>query len=68
MSKVGRQDEADDLDKPIWGAKAIGNEAGVDERKAFYMLERGYLDGTKCGVLWVSTPRRIRRSLGSEVA
>jgi len=66
----------ENLDRPIWGAKAIGQEAGcikddgeADERKTFYLLEMKLLDADKVGRQWVSTPRRIRRSLfGDAVA
>jgi hypothetical protein len=36
----------------------------VDERKVYYGLEKGYLAGSKYGRLWISTPRKIRASLG----
>jgi hypothetical protein len=57
---------ADDLDLPIWGAKAIARAAGLfrddgsaDTRKAFYKLEAGYIDADKNGGEWVTTKRRI---------
>jgi hypothetical protein len=67
------------LDAPIWGATKIGEAAGilkddgsVDLRRTFYLLETGALDASKVGHpkrgRWVSTPRRVRRSLGIEVA
>jgi hypothetical protein len=54
------------LDTPIYGARAIAEEAALPggEKQAFYMLSNGYVDGTKVGRLWVSTRRRIRNSLG----
>jgi hypothetical protein len=64
-----------DLDRPLWGAEAIGREAGclddagkVDLRKVFYLLERGLLPGTKVGRQWTSTPRRLRRLFTGESA
>jgi hypothetical protein len=67
--------ENQNLDRPIWGAEAIGREAGlvdhdgnVDLRRTFYMLEKGYLPATKMGRLWTSTPRRLRRAFAGEVA
>jgi hypothetical protein len=58
---------ADDLDRPIWGAKAIARAANLlDEdgeiniRKAFYKLEKGYIDADKNGDEWVTTLRRLR--------
>lgn len=47
-------------DKPIWGAKAIGEKIGLSERQAFYMLEKKLLPGEKVGRQWVSTLRRLR--------
>jgi hypothetical protein len=71
----------ENLDRVLWGAEAIGREAGcfkkdgeVDVRKAFYLLEKGYVDANKVrdlegkGRQWVSTPRRIRHSLFGKVA
>jgi hypothetical protein len=62
-----------ELDRPLWGAEEIGREAGlidgdgkVDIRKAFYLLEKGHLPGTKIGRRWTSTPRRLRRLFAGE--
>ena len=68
-----------DLDEILWGAEAISRAAelvkpdgSVDLRRGFYLLETGAVDATKVGHpkrgRWVSTLRRIRRSLGIEVA
>ena len=53
----------DDLDRPVYGAAAIGQIAGCkNERQAFHFLERGYIDASKAGPrIWVSTKRRILR-------
>jgi hypothetical protein len=58
----------EDLDRPIYGAVAIGRAAGmveadgsVDIRKVYYALENGLLDAGKFGKKWVSTPRRARQ-------
>jgi hypothetical protein len=57
----------EDLDRPIYGAKAIAIAANLvdgdgnpDTRKAFYGLEMGYIDADKFGRKWRSTPRRVR--------
>jgi len=62
-----------DIDRPLWGAEAIGREAGVfdddgnvDLRKSFYLLEKGYLPATKIGRQWTSTPARIRRAFAGD--
>lgn len=62
-------------DRPIWGAEAIGLEAGVvdddgnvDIRKTYYLLEKRWLPADKVGRAWVSTPRRIRRVFAGEAA
>jgi len=63
------------LDHPLWGAEAIGREAGlvdangnVNLRSVFYALEKGHLPATKVGKKWCSTPRRLRRFFAGEVA
>ena len=55
------------LDIPLWGAEAIGREAGlihqngdVNFRAVYYALENGHLPATKVGKRWVSTRRRLR--------
>jgi hypothetical protein len=64
-------DNEADLDRPIWGARAIAIEAGLfdehgepDVVRAFYLLEKGYIPANKRGRAYVSTPRRVR-SVGS---
>jgi len=48
-------------DKPIWGATAIAQAAGLPNRAAAYpLLERGVLPARKLGRKWVSTPSQIR--------
>jgi hypothetical protein len=56
----------DPLDQVVEGAEAIARVVGlVNEdgsarvRRAFYLLERGFLDATKHGRIWSSTPRRL---------
>ena len=51
----------DYLDRPIWGAARIGHEAGKSAKAASHLLAKGLIDADKCGRLWVSTPRRVRR-------
>lgn len=51
---------ADDL---LWGAKAISEEIGVNERKAFYLLETGAIPAQKVNGLWVSSRGRLRAHL-----
>jgi hypothetical protein len=64
-----------DINRPLWGAEAIGREAGliddqgeVDIRKTFYLLERKLLPATKIGRQWTSTPARIRALFAGEAA
>jgi hypothetical protein len=56
----------DDLDRPLWGAAAIGACIGRTEAQAFRLLEASLIDATKVNRLWQSTRRRLRRSLGNE--
>jgi hypothetical protein len=52
-----------DKDCPIWGVKAIASVIKRSVRQTNHMLERGYLDASKKGRLWVSTPRRLLASI-----
>ena len=56
------------LDRPLWGAQAIGEHINRNRRQTFHLLETGKLDATKVGAIWTSTPRRLNRSLGVEAA
>jgi hypothetical protein len=54
------------LDSPLWGVKAIAEVLNLrddngepDERRAFYILEKGYVDASKAGRAWTSTRRRL---------
>jgi hypothetical protein len=48
-------------DDVLFGAQAIADELGLELRKTFYLLERGYLPATKCGAMWTTTRSRLRR-------
>jgi len=57
------------LDTPIWGARAIGAVLNLTERQAFHKLEKRQLAAEKIGKIWVSTPRRLLgRITGDEAA
>ena len=56
----------DDLDLPIWGAAAIAAVLNTTRRKAFYLLEHGFVAGTKIGSQWCSTKRRLLRSIAGD--
>jgi hypothetical protein len=56
------------LDTPVWGAAAIGRVIGRSERQTFHLLERGHLDASKVGGLWVSTPRRLLNGIAEREA
>jgi hypothetical protein len=56
----------DHLDLPVYGVPAIAKELNLfdengapDTRRCYYMLERGYVDASKLGRIWTSTPRRL---------
>jgi hypothetical protein len=62
-----------DIDRPIWGAKAIALAAGIlDEagapalKRTYHMLERGHLPAGKVGRLYTSTIRRLRSIASGE--
>jgi hypothetical protein len=57
-----------DLDKPVYGARAIGRVMGLSEAQAFHALEGGRLDANKFGGKWMSTVRRLRSTSPSQLA
>jgi hypothetical protein len=51
----------------IWGAAAIAAEIGLTPSAVYAKLERGHLPGRKCGDVWVSSRRALRRALAVDV-
>ena len=59
--------EIDPLDRLVHGAEAIAEVLSLtdkngkpDQRRAYYLLEGGYVDADKLGKRrWTSTPRRL---------
>jgi hypothetical protein len=49
-----------ELDRPLWGARAIAREINRAQRATYHLLENGHLDADRVGGRWVSTPRRLR--------
>lgn len=45
----------------VWGAKAIGKEINLTERKTYYLLETGKLPGKKVGKTWVSSRPALKQ-------
>jgi hypothetical protein len=52
-----------DDDVFVWGAEAIGEEIGVDERKARHLLISGLIPAKKVGRVYVSTKRQLREAV-----
>ena len=45
----------------IWGAEGIGKEIGRNTRQAFFLLEKGLINGArKVGGRWVADRGKIR--------
>jgi hypothetical protein len=53
------EQQAEDLDKPIWGVEAIAAAANLTPRQTYHALENGYLPGSKAGRRWFTTRRRL---------
>jgi hypothetical protein len=60
MSRMSMEEPIEDLDRPIWGVKAIAIAANLTKRQTYHALEKGYLPASKAGRKWVTTSRRIR--------
>jgi hypothetical protein len=48
-----------DLDRTVWGAKAIAAVINRNKRQTFYLLEQGHLVADKVGGTWCSSVRRL---------
>jgi hypothetical protein len=52
----------------VWGAAAIGAVIGLNERQAFYRLERGQIPARKFGDAWVTSRQALLRLFAPEAA
>ena len=57
---MSTEQKEEDLDRPIWGVKAIAAAANLTPRQTYHALEKGYLPAGKAGRKWFTTPRRLR--------
>jgi hypothetical protein len=57
-------DNINDLDVPLWGAKLMAPVINKTERETRHLIQTKQLDVTKKGALYVSTARRLLRSIG----
>jgi len=55
-----------DFDRPLWGAKPIGERLGLTEAQFYYKAARGLLPVTKVGREFVTTEERLRAFLNGE--
>jgi hypothetical protein len=54
------------LDKPVWGAKAIGAEISRSARQTHYLLEKGHIKSARrVGGRWTAVPSALRREFGA---
>jgi hypothetical protein len=53
-------------ERPIWGAKAIGEVIGKPPTQTFHLLKTGQLPATKVGDSWCAYPSRLRARLRGE--
>jgi hypothetical protein len=53
-------EETNQLDL-LWGASAIAAYIGVDQRQAFWMLEKGRLPAKRIGSRWVASRSNLQK-------
>jgi hypothetical protein len=56
---------SDQLDL-LWGAKAIADFIGIDERQVWYQADRGYLPVTRQGRILAASKSRLRQHFNAE--
>jgi hypothetical protein len=56
--------DADDLDAPVWGARAISEIINRSEAHTRKLLQARKLPTKKVGIWHVSTKRKLREALG----
>ncbi|TGS89482.1 DNA-binding protein [Mesorhizobium sp. M3A.F.Ca.ET.174.01.1.1] len=54
--------------RPVWGAKAIGQEINRSERQTYHMLEQGLLPAKKVGDQWVADANALHALIKGEAA
>ena len=47
----------------LWGARAIGEVIDLDEKRVFYLLERGVIPARKVGGKWVANREKVVAAL-----
>jgi hypothetical protein len=60
MTATTQNSDLDELDKPVWGAEAIGALIGKPRAATFHLLETGKIPARRIGRQWVTTKRRLR--------
>jgi hypothetical protein len=59
-------DNSNNLNKPVWGAAAIGEEINRTERQTHHLLATGQIkSAVKKGGRWTATPSALRREFGA---
>lgn len=54
----------DELDRPVWGCRAIATVINRTPRQTFHLLENGHLPATKTGDQWTAIPRKLLEAVG----
>jgi hypothetical protein len=63
---LGQEDNLNNLNKPVWGAAAIGEEINRTERQTHHLLATGQIkSAVKKGGRWTATPSALRREFGA---
>jgi hypothetical protein len=53
------------LDRPVWGATAIGREINRTERQVHHLLAKGLIKSARrIGGRWCASPAALRREFG----
>jgi hypothetical protein len=56
----------DSLDKPVWGAKAIGEIINRNPRQAFHLLTNGHIKSARqIGGRWTAVPSALLKEFGA---
>jgi hypothetical protein len=55
------------LNKPLWGAAAIGREINRTPRQTHHLLSKGHIKSARqVGGRWTAIPSSLRREFGGE--
>jgi hypothetical protein len=52
----------------LFGAQAIADYLGIDVRRVYYQLQRGFIPATRSGAAYIASKKRLQKHFQGEAA